>query len=869
VLHVDDEPDFAELTADFLEREDDRIDIVTETDAAVALDRLRADAAGIDCIVSDYEMPGLDGLSFLSAVREEWPDLPFILFTGKGSEEIASEAITGGVTDYLQKGPGSDQYALLSNRIVNAAMDYRRKRRLSEYRTAVEAVDDAVYALDGDGRIRMVNQSAVELFGRPREELLDSHADDLGNGGEGGAAVRELVCVATDRPDSFTVETAAPDGDRRIYECAVSPAGPDEGVPGGSVGIVREVTDRHRRERRVEALHDATRDLMSVSSREAVADCVVGTMRDILDIPVNAVYLSETAGALEPVAVSESGLELVGEPPVYTSEERSLAWETFQSGEPTLVRDMSARPERYNPDTPIGSEMIIPIGEYGVILAGSTETEAFDEVDVSLAGTLAANTEDALARLDRERELRRQRDLLRHTETLADTGGWELDVETEELRWTDGTRRIHDVGSDYEPTLSEAVAFYRQEDRETIRDRVERAIDTGEPFDVALRIRTAKGRERFVRSVGETVREDGETRLRGAIQDITDRKRTEAELREKSNLLDEIFDQIPAHLYVKDEEGRHVRVSDHRLGDHDPDQLLVDAFAREEILGRTDSEIAGTGHERSTHADDMQVVETGEPIINREEYSPADDEWYLTSKVPWRDDEGAVKGLIGITRRITEQKRNEQRLQRQNDRLDEFASVVSHDLRNPLQIAETRLELARGECDSDHLEAVADAHDRMDALIENLLTLARQGEDVTEFEAVDLASLVEECWGTDDGANARLVVETDATIRADANRLQQLVGNLLRNAREHGGPNVTVTVGRLDDGFYVADDGPGIPEAEREQVFESGFSTSDGGTGFGLAIAREIAEAHDWTVGLTESGGGGARFEITGVEFVA
>lgn len=115
-------------------------------------------------------------------------------------------------------------------------------------------------------------------------------------------------------------------------------------------------------------------------------------------------------------------------------------------------------------------------------------------------------------------------------------------------------------------------------------------------------------------------------------------------------------------------------------------------------------------------------------------------------------------------------------------------------------------------------------------------------------------------------AEATIVTDTDQRIRADRSRLSQLLENLMRNAVEHGGSDVTVTVGELDGGFYVEDDGVGIPEAERETVFEMGYSTSDEGTGFGLAIVKRITEAHGWDIRVTDGANGGTRFEITGVE---
>ena len=208
----------------------------------------------------------------------------------------------------------------------------------------------------------------------------------------------------------------------------------------------------------------------------------------------------------------------------------------------------------------------------------------------------------------------------------------------------------------------------------------------------------------------------------------------------------------------------------------------------------------------------------------------------------------------------------EQELRRQIDRLDEFASVISHDLRNPLNVATGRLELAQRECDSDFLDDVADAHDRMATLIDDVLTLAREGKRVAETEPVTLGATIKRYWQTVATADATLVVETNRTIQADPSRLQRLLGNLFRNAVEHGGTDVTVTVGDLSDGFYVADDGPGIPEDERDQVFEIGYSTAATGTGFGLNIVKEIVDAHGWDIRATSSAAGGARFEITGVE---
>jgi signal transduction histidine kinase len=214
---------------------------------------------------------------------------------------------------------------------------------------------------------------------------------------------------------------------------------------------------------------------------------------------------------------------------------------------------------------------------------------------------------------------------------------------------------------------------------------------------------------------------------------------------------------------------------------------------------------------------------------------------------------------------VTESERHRRELERQNERLEQFASVVSHDLRNPLNVAQGRLTLARDGREDEDLATVERALDRMEALVTDLLTLARQGETIGDTEPCGLRSVAEEAWGNVDTDAADLQVVDDRTFAADRTRLVQLFENVFRNAMEYAGPTATVTVGATEDGFFVEADGPGIPVGEREHVFEPGVTTTDGGTGFGLAIVASIARAHDWTVRATESASSGARFEVSGV----
>jgi len=251
----------------------------------------------------------------------------------------------------------------------------------------------------------------------------------------------------------------------------------------------------------------------------------------------------------------------------------------------------------------------------------------------------------------------------------------------------------------------------------------------------------------------------------------------------------------------------------------------------------------------------------------------------------------AVEGetwIYTIARDISERYERARELERQRERLEEFASIVAHDLRNPLNVADLRLDLLQQEYDDENLDQVEDALGRMDTLIENTLLLAEQGQTITERERVVLDEMLENCWEMVETEAATLADESvsGTEIQADPERLRQVFENLFRNAVEHGldepsiaeAPEDAVEHGVSDDELtirvtteestlVVEDDGSGIPPDRRDAVFEPGETGRAAGTGFGLAIVERVCEAHGWEISVTEGQLGGARFEIAGIEF--
>jgi signal transduction histidine kinase len=209
------------------------------------------------------------------------------------------------------------------------------------------------------------------------------------------------------------------------------------------------------------------------------------------------------------------------------------------------------------------------------------------------------------------------------------------------------------------------------------------------------------------------------------------------------------------------------------------------------------------------------------------------------------------------------------RLRRRHDRLETFRSVVSHDLRTPLSAAKGYLELMQsGTVDDDEelLGRVVDSLDRLERYLTDLDTLEEAGTPVEETEAIKIADVAKTTWDRTQTGSAVVDIRGDGCVSADRGRLVEAFYNVYRNAVEHGGDDVTVSVGKLAAGFYIEDDGAGITRVEYSDLFEPGFSTTDGATGLGLAIVDQIAAAHRWDVSASEGPNGGVRITFDRVK---
>jgi PAS domain S-box-containing protein len=401
------------------------------------------------------------------------------------------------------------------------------------------------------------------------------------------------------------------------------------------------------------------------------------------------------------------------------------------------------------------------------------------------------------------------------------------------------------------------------EPADRIREAIGETIETGETQHLEYRLPLDGDTHHFSARISPLRIEGYESeRVLFLAREITARKRREQDLRS----FRQAVEQAGHVIMITDTDGAIEYVN--------PEFESVTGYTRSEVIGETPAILNSGEHDEKCYQDLWETIRDGEiwegELVNQRK----DGERYHVEQTiaPIADESGTIERFVAVNTDITERKQHEYQLERERDRLEEFARTVAHDLRNPLSIALGHVDMARQGTENvdASLDRALSALERMETMVDEVLTLSKQGKTVQEPEPVRFDRVVGEAWDGADTAEATrwLAADLDGwTLSADELRLRQLLENLFGNAVKHAGSDVTIRIGRLSDreGFFVEDDGPGIEPNARNRIFESGFTSDDDGTGFGLAIVKQIVEAHGWTIVVTDADGAasGARFEIT------
>ena len=500
---------------------------------------------------------------------------------------------------------------------------------------------------------------------------------------------------------------------------------------------------------------------------------------------------------------------------------------------------------------------------------------------------LTGTAYDITERKQIEQALRRSVDLLDQAGHMAKVGGWEFETDTQTLRWTKETYRIHEIDPDTEPSVSEAIQFYAPEVRPVITAAVQAAIDAGTSFDLELPLVTGQGRRIWVRAQGTAERRGGKTvRVYGAFQDITDRRRTDESRRLQSAALDAVADA----LVITDPTGVIEWVN--------PAFTRLTGYALEEARGKTPRDLVKSG--KHDPAFFQQFWETilagrtwhGEMINRRKDGSLYTERQAVT---PILDTSGAITHFVAIKQDMTERLLLEAQF-RQAQKMESvglLASGIAHDFNNLLTVISGMSDLVLEQVSQDHpvhtdVQEIHRAAERAATLTRQLLAFSRR--QILETRVLNLnqvvagmESLLRRLLGED--IDLVIVPAPDlGSVKADPGQLEQVITNLAVNARDampHGGQltiasqNVEIDEGyarqhsvAVPPGSYVrlamSDSGIGIDEATRGRIFEPFFTTKGPGkgTGLGLSTVYGIVKQSGGFIWVYSEVGHGTSFTI-------
>ena len=743
-------------------------------------------------------------------------------------------------------------------RIVGVARDItaqkererEHRRTYRQFQTVLETMSAAVFLKDADGRYLLMNQAC--------RDLLDVNEDPVGVRDE--EIFPQEIAERARADDRRVIES----GERiEIEETIPTPAGEsvrltrkspvcdDEGEIVGVCGVSTDITEQRERERALQQLKDRL-ELAVEGAQLGVWDWDMTT--DEVEFNEQwAEMLGHSADEIEP------NLE---------EWERRLHPDDLRAVEGGLSDHLAGETEYYDAK----HRMRTATGEWKWIRDIGKVVERDEDGEPVRAVGIHLDIDDQKRR---EQELERTRALIERTQESASIGWWEVDLIDESLTWSDEVYRIHGVPVEESVELEEAMEFYHPDDRDAIEGAFDRLTEAGESYDLELRVVTASGQIRWVRTIGDPQFDDAGNVVGalGLFQDITERREYEIALEATREELREIIDLVPDLVFVKDRDGEYLLAN----------EATAEAYGKtpEEVEGRSEADIIPeVGDSTEFRQDDLEVIESGEPkAISEETLTTADGETRIlqTTKIPYEVPETGENAVLGYARDVTELKEYERTLEQQRDSLTLLNQVVRHDIRNQLMVVESYTELLEDSLPDDRSRTYA----------RTVIEAAKQAAEITET-AKDVTDVLLQVGAERTPMSLRdELTEQIETIRADQDRatvsvdgaipdvtvladdlLESVFRNLLTNAVVHNNEDVAeVAVSARVRGdavrVSIADNGPGIADRQKEQIFQEGEKgLESGGTGVGLYLVKTLVDNYGGDVWVEDNEPTGSVFVV-------
>lgn len=829
---MDDEPNFLKKSKNFLEKKDDRLDIETATSAEEGLDLLQE--KDYDAVISDYKMPGMDGLKFLETVRKERnSEIPFIIFTGKGREEVAIEALNLGANRYFQKGRDPRvQYGVLADVIVREVerlrAEKKRVRAREELRALFNTLPNIACLISPDFEFIRINEKGAEVLGLDREEIIGSRCYRV---------VHDRDEPIDECPCEKVLETGKPVVDEdfeqegRNYTTSASPVLNEDGEVEACSLIVKDITERKKVERELRE----SEERLSAIYKSSPITITLSSLEDGRYIEVNEAFTRLTGWEREE-AIGKTAFDLgiYAEPAEKQREE--LVNELKKEGS---VKDWELRFRDRSGEESVGllSAEIIRIGEKQCMLA-----------------TVIDITERKRAEKKARKEKERYEELFEGANHLIVTTN-KMGYVRQANNWVE-----KDLGYCREDLKGKPLKeIIHPEDRDRAME-CWRKLANGKEVEYELRMLSDDGETVHVTGGGTPIKRDGKVEeIQYNAQDITDRIEAEERARLERKRFEDLFEGANEGIITTDKEGYIKRIN--KRGEE------IGGYSEEEVAGSSVLMFAPSD-EREKYIEFWKRILDGEEPVYELKISTKDGRTRHVRSAgrPIKED-GEIVEIQYNYQDITKRVKSEER--------EKFLhSLLRHDVKNKTLVVEGYLDLLL-EADlsggyEEYIEKAIKATERSIDLIEKVRTLREiEGEETKE---IDLEPLIHEAVESCKSETSEMKFQIEMDCPVDGCKveggplLEELFSNLLENSVRHsGGSTVRVSNGETDEEIIcvVEDDGKGLPDGEEEKIFEKGYKKGKkAGSGLGMYLVKEIAESYGGGVKAEGSELGGARFKV-------